>query len=101
MSLVEKAMEKYSYSPQGPGEWSNVLDNRSGELSKSQLSVAGGMVAIIEMREKGRAPDHYTARTECKHCGPVPIFAGCPPEVDGCPWCFNRIKGLPIPRAIE
>ena len=28
---------------------------------------------------------------------PVPIFQGSPSKVDGCPWCFNRNAGLPMP----
>ncbi len=79
------------------GQWSMLLENRNGDLSESQLGVGADMVAIIEMREKGLVPDHYTSETECKHCGPVPIFEGCPPQVMNCPWCLNRIKGLPIP----
>ena len=55
------------------------------------------LLMIGEMRERGIVPDHYTAITKCKYCGPVPIFDGLPEKVNGCPWCFNRIKGLPIP----
>ena len=55
------------------------------------------LLMISDMRNRGVVPDHYTATTICKHCGPVPIFEGCWPESDGCPWCFNRIKGLPVP----
>ncbi len=57
------------------------------------------LLMISDMRCKGIAPDHYTSTTTCKHCGPVPIWNGCPPEVQGCPWCMNRHKGLPIPGA--
>lgn len=63
----------------------------------AQLKVLAEVLMIGAMREKGIVPDHYTAETECKHCGPVPIFEGCPPEVIHCPWCFSRISGLPIP----
>ena len=63
----------------------------------AQLKAFADLVAVSEMRERGIVPDHYSAATECKRCGPVPIFKGCPPQVTGCPWCFNRIKGLPIP----
>ena len=49
-------------------------------------------------REAGRTPPSYTATTHCRGCGLVPIFAGAPARVDACPWCFNRTKGLPIPR---
>ena len=62
-----------------------------------RLKAFADLLAIEEMRQRGIVPDHYTSETECIHCGPVPIFEGCPPHVNGCPWCFNRIKGLPIP----
>ena len=63
----------------------------------AQLNAFAELLMIVEMREKGVVPDHYTADTDCKKCGTVPIWSGCPPQVDGCPWCLNRIKGLPIP----
>ena len=56
-------------------------------------------VTDTRTRERGEIPSHYTSRTICKGCGSVPIFAGCPEHVDGCPWCWNRLKGLPAPRA--
>ena len=64
----------------------------------AQLKAFAELLMIVEMREKGITPDHYTSETECEGCGTVPIFEGCPSQVDGCPWCFNRIKGLPLPR---
>ena len=62
-----------------------------------QLKAFCELLMIEDMRLKGVTPDHYTSTTECKHCGHVPIWEGCPPDVQGCPWCFNRIKGLPVP----
>ena len=112
MSLLQEVIEQYGISenPKVPtdktaktssvsfgSEWSELLENKNGELEEHQIPVATDMVAITEMRERGIVPDHYTSETECKHCGPVPIFEGCPPKVNGCPWCFNRIKGLQIP----
>ncbi len=67
----------------------------------AQLKAFAELLMIGEMRERGIVPDHYTSETECKHCGSVPIFDGCPPQVDGCPWCFNRIKGLPVPNTFR
>ena len=69
------------------------------EVSKdpAQLKAFGDWVAVSDMRERGIVPDHYSATTECKRCGPVPIFEGLLNKILGCPWCFNRIKGLPIP----
>ena len=69
------------------------------EVSKdpAQLKAFGDWVSVSDMRERGIVPDHYSATTECKRCGPVPIFEGWSPIISGCPWCFNRIKGLPMP----
>lgn len=50
------------------------------------------------LRERGEIPPHYTGTTTCKHCGTVPIFQGVPERVEGCPWCFNRAAGLPLPK---
>lgn len=74
----------------GPG-WPEIAND------PSQLKLFTELLMIVEMREEGSCPDHYTATTECKHCGLVPIWPGCPPQVNGCPWCFNRIGGLPMP----
>ncbi len=70
------------------------------EISKSpeQLKAFAELIMIEDMRHRGVVPDHYTATINCKHCGPVPIFEGTWPESDGCPWCFNRLKGLPVPK---
>ncbi len=67
------------------------------EAYPARLKSFAEMVMISEIRQQGVVPDHYISETECKHCGPVPIFEGCPPQVMNCPWCLNRIKGLPIP----
>ena len=69
------------------------------EISKSpeQLKALAELIMIEDMRHRGIVPDHYTATTNCKHCGPVPIFEGCDPQLDACPWCFNRLKELPMP----
>lgn len=40
-------------------------------------------------RAAGRIPEHYTARTVCRNCGPVAIWEGAPAEVLGCPWCHS------------
>ena len=72
-------------------DWDEIKDD------STQIQALSELLIIERMRLKGIAPDHYTSTTTCKHCGPVPIFEGCPPEVQDCPWCFNRIKGQPIP----
>ena len=50
-----------------------------------QLKAFAELLMIGEMREKGIVPDHYIAETKCEHCGTVPIWEGCPPQVNGCP----------------
>jgi len=67
----------------------------------AKLKSFAELVMIEDMRHRGIVPDHYTATTHCKHCGPVPIFEGCWPESDACPWCFNRLQGLPMPGVKE
>ena len=64
----------------------------------ARLEAFAQMVMTRRMRERGAVPSEYTAITECAGCGPVPVWAGCPPAVLGCPWCFNRLRGLPVPR---
>jgi len=70
------------------------------EVYPDQLRAFAEMVMSTEMRHHGIAPDHYTSEQECSHCGIVPMWPGCPPKVSSCVWCFNRIKGLPIPNAL-
>ncbi len=49
--------------------------------------------------KQGVAPGNFTAITHCNSCGDVYV----PPalvndgNVLGCPWCWNRAEGLPIP----
>jgi hypothetical protein len=73
-------------------DWAEVSND------PGQLKAFADLLAVEDMRERGIVPDHYTATTECRLCGPVLIFEGLPDNVKSCPWCFNRIKGLPIPR---
>ena len=67
------------------------------DLKRHEMPVVLEMLCIQDMRSRGVIPDHYTESTTCRRCGPVPIFPGVPTMVDGCPWCFNRLRGLPIP----
>jgi hypothetical protein len=73
------------------GDWPEI------SRDPAQLKAFAEMVAIENMRHQGTVPDHYVETTICRHCGPVPVWAGFPLRVLGCPWCFNRLKGLPIP----
>ena len=74
-------------------DWQEI----SGDPEKLRAFV--DMLTIAAMRERAEVPPHYTATTVCRHCGPVPIFPGLPDKVAGCPWCANRLRSLPIPKA--
>jgi len=54
--------------------------------------------SLVQRRDmaQGKRPAHYTERATCKHCGLMWLcFSG---EVLGCPWCWNRAAGKPMPR---
>lgn len=79
----------------------NTAYGEKSELSEESSALAEALANAIQirhMREKGEIPQHYTATTLCDGCGWVPIFPGVGERVKGCPWCFNRISGLPVPR---
>ena len=68
------------------------------ENDPATLEALARAIQTRRMRERGEVPPHYTSTTSCAHCGPVPIFPGASERVLGCPWCFNRIRRLPVPR---
>jgi len=68
------------------------------QLSRNTANSEACVREIADMRHLGIAPQHYTAVTHCRYCGSVPLWPGVSEKVQGCPWCFNRHKGLPIPR---
>jgi len=75
-------------------DWPDIVGDQS------QFEAFAQTLLITRMRERGEVPSHYTATTECKFCGIVPIFEGCPHKVEGCPWCFNRVSGRPMPLSV-
>lgn len=73
-------------------DWPHLRDH------PEQLEAFAEAVSCRLLREKGKVPSHYTQACVCASCGPVWLWAGAPRHVAGCPWCFNRISGRPIPR---
>ena len=73
-------------------EWPKI------ENDNPTLEALAQAIQTRRMREHGEVPPHYTEVTVCAHCGPVPIFPGVGEQVEGCPWCFNRVRGLSVPR---
>jgi hypothetical protein len=74
-------------------DWPEVRDN------PKLLQAFAHATKARRMREEGVRPPEYTQPATCPHCGPVWLWAGAPEQVLGCPWCFNRIKGLPMPQS--
>ncbi len=73
-------------------DWPEIQEDRA------TLEALARAIQIRRMRERGEIPPHYTEVTVCAHCGPIMIFPGVAESVEGCPWCFNRVAGLPVPR---
>ena len=72
-------------------DWPELL------ADNDQLEAFADVLQITRMRERRKVPSHYSATTECKQCGTVPIFEGMPDKIEGCPWCFNRLKRTKTP----
>jgi len=49
-----------------------------------------------DFRRDGIAPPGWDQPGHCDKCGPVYLWAGI--HVAGCPWCWNRLHGVKIPR---
>ncbi len=75
-------------------DWPEVRD------APAVLEALAHAVVTRRQREWGECPPHWTERCECAGCGPVFLWPGSPARVLGCPWCFNRAEGRPIPRPV-
>ena len=74
----------------------DIDDWRKGDISTETLTAFACSLMQRREIEQGKVPTHFTEHATCKQCGPVWLwFSG---EVLGCPWCWNRAAGLPIPR---
>ena len=74
----------------------DIEDWRKGDISAKTLAAFARSLVHRREMNLGKVPAHFTERATCKRCGPVWLwFAG---EVLGCPWCWNRLAGRPIPR---
>jgi hypothetical protein len=75
-------------------DWDEVRDD------PAVLEALAHAVITRCQRERGECPPHWTEHSECAGCGPVFLWPGSPARVLGCPWCFNRAEGRPIPRPV-
>jgi len=48
-------------------------------------------------RRAGQVPGTWIEVVHCDGCGPVWLWLGAPLRVLACPWCWNRVEGLPVP----
>lgn len=74
----------------------DVEDWRNGLIDGDTLAVFARSLAQRREMKQGKRPDHYTEQAVCKQCGPIWLWLSG--EVLGCPWCWNRVAGKPIPR---
>lgn len=73
-----------------------LMDGEETQLSNESLRANAAAVLDNKLRKSGVAPKHYDRKAICRGCGPVWLWRDG--LVDGCPWCWNRSEGLPIPR---
>lgn len=66
----------------------------------SNDDLRGYLCALVarERMDKGLPPRDWSEPVTrvCEGCGPVLLWADCPPMVKACPWCFRRKAGKPI-----
>lgn len=53
-------------------------------------------LSATRWRQIGVAPPGWTHAAHCDLCGPVYLWRSV--KVAGCPWCWNRLHGVKIPR---
>jgi hypothetical protein len=74
MSLLDEVRRKYQtpISPTAKTAKSPLGSSGSESLEgfeSHEMEMARQTLEIVRMRERGEVPDHYTAKTTCKHCG--------------------------------
>ena len=77
----------------------DVEDWYLGVISIEALTAFAKLITQRREMDYGYIPNSYTKQAQCAHCGPVWLWVtGC---VQGCPWCWNRAAGRPIPRPVS
>lgn len=72
------------------------LDTLAGCNDGEVLAYANALHAR-DARRAGHVPVEWARACRCEGCGPVWLWADAPLHVIACPWCWNRIAGLPVP----
>jgi len=78
----------------------NELDDADVAACKSEsdatLNTYLAAMARRRAMAQGITPEGWMAVVECRGCGPVLLWPGCPPQVIACPWCRHRKAGASI-----
>lgn len=93
LTMVEAKFAAQKGADAAPDEQQQLTDAERAAIEYCEM--------VAKEREAGIRPASYTSTTTCRGCGLVYIFYGAPSRVDACPWCANRVRGLPIPRPQE
>ncbi|QBQ56295.1 hypothetical protein [Nitrosococcus wardiae] len=89
LPLTPREVRK-AFTPEDLEDWLN------GSLPQDTLVTFSQALVQRRMMDEGKRPPSYTEPAICQNCGPIWLwFSG---EVQGCPWCWNRIAHRPIPR---
>jgi len=75
-------------------DWNDYKDNPAALFAWADLLVKRKLI------EQSKVPANFTAEGVCKGCGKIflpPEYITDRPTIS-CPWCHNRINGLPIPK---
>lgn len=80
------------------------LDDADVDACKGEndATLTDYLAALAQRRgmAQGVIPESWTEIVECRGCGPVHLWPGCPPEVIACPWCAIRTRNrTPTPNA--
>lgn len=89
LEITPKAVHE-ALSPEDVEDW------QRGEFSQEALTAFAGLLVDRRLMDEGKRPPSFTENGYCQQCGPVYLWSGG--VVLGCPWCFNRAAGRPIPR---
>ena len=75
-------------------DWIEYKDNREA------LKAWDNLFTNVDLIAQSKVPPEFTVTTHCAGCGDVFISPSLinGGSVLGCPWCWNRTKGLSIPR---
>jgi hypothetical protein len=87
---ISAAEVRDALDPEEIDEW------RNGQIATNALSAFAQSLVDRRQMNEGRVPVHYTEHATCGRCGPIWFWISG--EVSGCPWCWNRVAGRPIPR---